>query len=224
MSFSSYAALARRLDAVRRNEAQQIANRQQELETGRAGLDELVNRLTEQQTAMHQAARELRFRMPRVDPPPSTAVSARDALAAAQTATDTADKEREHALLRAQGPILLPTWAVVPRNAVIYGACAGVAFLFQMVLTAMSAELDTGTTVLWSLFGLPAIAFFIGYALTGVLGTPRIPPKPPTHDEHGLPLPPQKRVPPPLNRSRKLGFIICFVALPVLWLVMVALR
>lgn len=74
------------------------------------------------------------------------------------------------------------------------------------------------TEAAWSLCGLPMIAFFIGYSLVGILGVPRIPPKPPERDERGFLLPPQQKPEhPKVDRTPRLGFIICIAALPASW-------
>ena len=218
MTFQQYAALARRLDAVRRGEAELTAGQRKDVEEGRAALDRLVDRLTEQQAALTEAARHLRIRMPLIDPAPSGTVTAKDALAQAEAAATASDEAREYALERAVQPRFLPGATTVVRNAAVYGICAGGAVLISLMLRVVIGDRDPTTVMLWSLLGLPIVAFFIGYLLIGVVGVPRIPPEPPTHDERGLPLPPSKRVLPPLRRTPRLGLVICFVAVPLFWL------
>ncbi|MGH3656143.1 MAG: PspA/IM30 family protein [Micromonosporaceae bacterium] len=218
MSWQQYTALARRLDTARRDEATQAAELKQETESGRVGLDRLVDRLTEQQAALHEAAHQLRTRMPQINPAPSSALTAREALTRAQAAADTSESEREYALNRAQQPQLLPHWSTTPRNAVVYASCAGVALVLQVILMLLSGQIDATTVALWSLCGLPVIAFFVGYLVIGIVGVPRIPPKPAERDDQGRVIPPKKRMAPQLDRTPKLGFAICFLTLPVFWL------
>ncbi len=217
---STYASLARQLDSVRRGEQEFAAGQKRELASGRKALDQLVDRLTEQQAAMHQAGFELRLRMPKVDPAPSTGLTAREALAQAERSADTSDRERENALLRAQGPRLLPGWSVVARNTVIYSGCAVGALVVQVVLALLADQMDPATVFLWSFIGLPMIAFFTGYFLVGFLGVPRIAAKPAERDQHGFLIPPQKRQPPPLRRTPKLGLVICLASTPLFFLLL----
>ncbi len=218
MTFQQYATLARRLDAVRRGEAELTAGQRKEVEEGRVTLDRLVDRLTEQQAALTEAAGHLRIRMPLIDPAPSSALTAREALTQAEAATAASDHDREYALERAVQPRFLPGATTLVRNGAVYGLCAGAAVVVSLMLQVVIGDNDRTTVMLWSLLGLPMVAFFVGYLLIGIVGVPRIPPLPPTHDDRGLPLPPSKRVLPPLRRTPRLGLAICFVAVPLFWL------
>ncbi|MGH3738499.1 MAG: hypothetical protein ACRDT6_23260 [Micromonosporaceae bacterium] len=223
MSWQRYASLARQLDTVRREQVAAASGQRQQLTSGTADLDQLVDRLTEQQTALSEAARLLRIRMPLIDPPASKAISARDALTQANAAADLADAERTQALQRALAPRFLPDASAVVRNATVYAICAAAALVVSTVMQWAIGDSDPTAVMLWSLLGLPVVAFFVGYLLIGVVGVPRIPPKPPEQDEHGLPVPPERRKAPVLPRHPRLGVAICLLFGPLVWLVLVVL-
>ncbi|MGH3648741.1 MAG: hypothetical protein ACRDTM_16395 [Micromonosporaceae bacterium] len=220
MSWQRYSALARQLEAVRRNETARTAGQRQEVESGRTALSQLVDRLTEQQTALTESAALLRVRMPLIDPAPSTAITAQDALSQAHAAAELSDQQREQAVARAHAPRFMPGASTVVRNAAVYAICAAAALLLSTIMQAAIGDTDPTTVMLWSLLGLPMVAFFVGYLLIGIVCTPRIPPKPPEKDQYGLPLPPEKRLVPPLRRSPRLGFAICLLSGPLVWLVL----
>ncbi|MGH3715222.1 MAG: hypothetical protein ACRDT4_17420 [Micromonosporaceae bacterium] len=223
MSGTSYAALARRLDAARRDELALTAGQRQEAESGRAALHELVDQLTGQQTDLTQAASLLRVRMPLIDPPPSSALTAGEALSAARAAAERSDSERLAAVERAHAPRFLPGASTVVRNAAVYAICAAAAVMVSSIMEFAIGDSDPTTVMLWSLLGLPMVAFFVGYLLIGVVCVPRIPPSPPEKDQHGLPLPAEQRLVPQLRRSPRLGATICLLFGPVVWLVLVVL-
>ena len=226
-----YAALAQRLDELRRGAAAHAMTLRQEAETGRATLDQLVDRLTEQQAQLHIAARRLRLRMPVIDPAPSNALTAREALSLAQAAADTSDREREFAIARAQQPRWLPDKTPLVRNMAVYAACAGACLLVQLVLFLVG-DGDTVTTVLWAFLGLPTIAWFVGYLLIGIVGVPRIPPEPQNERDallrsgrtsvrtRGARSPAIKPRGADPDRHPRLGAAICFATLPVCWVLL----
>ncbi|MGH2603444.1 MAG: hypothetical protein ACRDJ9_29175 [Dehalococcoidia bacterium] len=221
MSWQRYAALARQLDAVRRDHAALTVGQRQQVESGRATLDLLVDRLTEQQTDLSETAALLRVRMPLIDPPPSTAITVSDALSQAQAAAGASDQEREQAVQRAHAPRFLPGVSTVVRNVAVYAICAAAAVLISMILQLAIGDTDPTTVMLWSLLGLPMVAFFVGYLVIPIVCVARIPPTPPEKDQYGLPLPADKRVLPPIRRSPRLGFAICLLFGPLVWLVLV---
>jgi hypothetical protein len=223
MSWSSYAELARQLDSVRRTDAERTARQRHDAESGRVTLDRLVDRLTGQQADLTHAADLLRTRMRRIDPGPGPARTLAEALRQAEQAADASDQAREEALLRAKRPQFLPDASPVARNAAVYGLCAAVALVFQTALALLAERVDTVTAALWALCGLPVIAFFVGYLAIGVVAVPRIPPTPAQQDRTGRRTgsKPSRADP---DRSPRLGFAICFLALPVAWLMLVLLR
>lgn len=223
MSWGSYAEAARRLDEVRRSDAERTTQQRHEAETGRVALDRLVDRLAGQQADLTSAATTLRMRMRLIDPVPSTAHALAEALRQAEQAADAADRAREDALRRGRQPQFLPDASPVARNAAVYGMCAGVALVFQAGLALLGDRVDTVGAALWSLFGLPVIAFFVGYLVIGVVAIPRIPPTPSQVDRSGRRGQPKRRTADP-DRSPRLGLAICFLALPVAWLVLLVLR
>jgi len=224
MSWGSYAEAARRLDEVRRSDAERTTQQRHEAETGRVALDRLVDRLAGQQADLTGAATTLRMRMRLIDPVPSTAHTLAEALRQAEQAADAADQARENALRRGRQPQFLPDASPVTRNAAVYGMCAGVALVFQAGLALLGDRVDTVGAALWSLFGLPVIAFFVGYLVIGVVAIPRIPPTPPSQpDRPGRRGQPNRRTADP-DRSPRLGLAICFLALPVAWVVLLVLR
>jgi hypothetical protein len=223
MSWASYAEAARRLDEVRRVDAERTTRQRHEAESGRVALDRLVDRLAGQQADLTNAASALRMRMRLIDPAPSTEGTLADTLRQAEQAADAADQAREEALRRARQPQFLPDASPVTRNAAVYGMCAGVALVFQTGLALLGDRVDTVGAALWSLCGLPVIAFFVGYLVIGVVAIPRIPPTPAQPDRSGKRGQPKRGNADP-DRSPRLGLAICFLALPVAWAVLLLLR
>jgi hypothetical protein len=120
------------------------------------------------------------------------------ALESARQAADAADAAALRAETMAQQPALLPGWSPLARAAAVYAGCALVAVILQyaLVLAANADAVDTISLFAWMCAGLPAMAFFAGYLVLTGWGKPRI--------VVGTPA-----------RYARLGFAICFVAMPV---------
>ncbi|MEE6260751.1 hypothetical protein [Plantactinospora sonchi] len=148
------------------------------------------------------------------DPAP-TAVSAgwsadphRD-LELARQAADGADAIIVQVETMAQQPPLLPTLSPLRRAFAVYGSCAAVlAITIWIILTVVEFRTATSSfdkaasafgVFAWSCAGLPAMAFFIGYTVLNLWGKPRI--------VAGRPA-----------AYARLGFLICFLASPVAFL------
>jgi hypothetical protein len=94
----------------------------------------------------------------------------------------------------------MPNLSPLARNVVVYLGCALVTVILQFGLLVASGEdrIDTWTLLAWMCAGLPAMAFFAGYLVIAVWGKPRMVAVAPT-------------------RSPRLGFAICFLAMPIVY-------
>ncbi|MEU5946641.1 hypothetical protein ABZ793_13905 [Micromonospora sp. NPDC047465] len=111
---------------------------------------------------------------------------------------DESDRHGQQAELLAQRPALLPTWSPVARALAVYAGCAAVAAVLMVVMVLASGVglVDGFTLGAWICAGLPALSFFAGYLVLGRWGRPAMVAGAPPRYVH-------------------LGFLICFVAVPV---------
>lgn len=96
-------------------------------------------------------------------------------------------------------PPLLPSWRPRPRAAVVYAACSAAGLTGQLVLISVSSRrglLDHVTVYGWTCCGFPLLAFLAGLLLCGFLCRPRT--------GRG-----------PVQRTPRLGALICAASLPV---------
>ncbi|MER7331869.1 MULTISPECIES: hypothetical protein [unclassified Micromonospora] len=114
---------------------------------------------------------------------------------------DESDRHGQQAELLAQQPALLPTWSPVARALAVYAGCAavGAVLMVVMVLASGVGLVDGFTLGAWICAGLPALSFFAGYLVLGRWGRPAMVAGTPPRYVH-------------------LGFLICFVAVPVAYL------
>ncbi|MEU4644025.1 hypothetical protein [Micromonospora sp. NPDC023814] len=111
---------------------------------------------------------------------------------------DESDRHGQQAEVLAQRPALLPTWSPVARALAVYAGCAAVAAVLMVVMVLASGVglVDGFTLGAWICAGLPALSFFAGYLVLGRWGRPAMVAGTPPRYVH-------------------LGFLICFVAVPV---------
>ncbi|MFG3699116.1 hypothetical protein ACGF5C_14535 [Micromonospora sp. NPDC047620] len=111
---------------------------------------------------------------------------------------DESDRHGQQAELLAQRPALLPAWSPVARALAVYAGCAAVAAVLMVVMVLASGVglVDGFTLGAWICAGLPALSFFAGYLVLGRWGRPAMVAGTPPRYVH-------------------LGFLICFVAVPV---------
>ena len=199
----AYVAAARRLAELRAgHQAQQAGHGQ-----ARAQAVELINTLAAQYGRLTELARRLRMSPPgapgtATDPAP---VDVR--LARAQTLMRQAEAAAAQAQAGGVPARLLPDVTPRTRNAVVYGAFALVALAAQLVTIALYDQrvvADQFGTYAWSCCGFPAFAFIAGYLAVGFVGPPRV------DDEK-------------VDRTPKMGALICAASLPIYLLVVIAL-
>ncbi len=202
MSWAAYTETARQLSTVRRDAAEQHSAHQSTVTTAQADLDRLTIFLNAQRERIVALAQVLRLPPPFLDNiPRSSEIDVQTALHLAADAAKFADSYARQAEDRARQPTLLPGMSPTPRNALIYSAWAFVCFIAQCGLAAAAS--DSFGFFAWSLCGLPAIAFFGGYATIAFGGQPRM-------AEGQYP------------RNPQIGGLICFVGLPIAWLFLTA--
>lgn len=116
----------------------------------------------------------------------------------ARRMADEADRHGQQAEVLAQRPALLPTWSPLARAVAVYAGCGAVAGVLVLALVVASGVGLVGGFTLgaWTCAGLPAVAFFGGYLVLGRWGRPAM--------VAGTP-----------PRYLPLGFLICFVLVPM---------
>jgi hypothetical protein len=98
----------------------------------------------------------------------------------------------------AASPPLLPSWRPRPRAAVVYAACSFAGLVGQLVLISVASRrgvLGQISVYGWTCCGFPLLAFLIGVLLVGLLCRPRV---------GGA-----------VQRTPRLGALICLASLPV---------
>ncbi|MGW0432697.1 hypothetical protein ACWDV4_09145 [Micromonospora sp. NPDC003197] len=139
-----------------------------------------------------------------VPAPRPAPVDPAQALDLARQAADVADQSALRAETMAQQPPLLPGWSPIARALAIYGGFAllavamGVLLFYQLDTEVEKRDFGRWfTAIAWAGGGLPALAFFAGYLVLNVWGKPRmvVGKQPSAH--------------------LRIGFLICFVAVPL---------
>jgi hypothetical protein len=206
MRWAEYAELARRLADARTEEAARSAQVQQRAAAGRAGVEKLKRRLSIQGDHLLGLSQRLREPHPSFGGVARTGLSDPDeALRLAWEAVDQADVEARRAEERGMRPTLLPTMSPTGRNVLVYSAAALCTWLLSCGLFVLSPDSGASAgTLLWSMCGLPAIAYFAAYILISVLGRPRTQ----TMGE--------------VDRSARLGGVICFGGSFLAWILLLA--
>jgi hypothetical protein len=111
---------------------------------------------------------------------------------------DEADRYAQQAEMLAQRPALLPGWSPMARAVAVYLGFSGVAVVLMLILGLASdvGVVSLGTVVAWMCAGLPAVALIGAWLVLGKWGRPA----------SGAATPP---------RYPLLGFLLCFVAVPL---------
>ncbi|WP_431877453.1 hypothetical protein [Micromonospora marina] len=205
--WATYTDHARRLAALLQDERSRAEQQAAASRSGQAALDQITHRLAVQRQHLHQLAATLRLPEPYIGGvAPSPVPDPAEALRRAAAAADAADTAAEHAHRRAAQPPLLPGLTPLARNALVYAAAATLGTLASLLMFAVNPDSDLGRIpwqlVPWSLCGLPALAFFAGYLTISLVGQPRI-------GGGG-------------TRSARVGGVICFVGMPILWFIFIA--
>lgn len=225
MSWAQYARLAQDLDRVRRDEADQTADRQRTVSAARAEFRELSDRLDAQQGDLTELAYRLRVPAPRftggaAQSPPDSSVD--QALTEARRHLEAAERETERLTERAREPRLLPDWSTRGRNAVVYAASAGSGLVIQLPLMLMQGRVDAFTVLSWTFCGLPVISFFVGYLLVGYLGKPALASPPQRQPWEGTETKSaaraRQRAQDQAARTPRMGFAICLAMFPMFFL------
>ena len=112
---------------------------------------------------------------------------------------------------RARQPWLLPGLGVATRNLLVYLFWAVLGLLVQYLVVAGD---PTGGSGLVVLIALPAVAFVAGWTTITRLGRPRLPSQAERVRFGRAPLPDPNR------RSVRLGLTVCFLAFPVVFVVL----
>ncbi len=203
MRWAEYTEVSRRLAEVRRQEEARQTQAQQRASAGRAAVQQLQRRLAAQRD--HLAGVALRMRMPRpsFDGAARTGLTdADEAIRRALQAIDQADAGARQAEERGLRPRLFPAMSPDGRNALTYSAAALCMWLVSCGLYALSPRSGSAPIglLLWSVFGLPAIAFFAAYIVISVFGRSRL--QPPDQVRH----------------SARLGGLICFGGMLLGWI------
>jgi hypothetical protein len=206
MRWPEYAELARRLADSRSQEEARSTQVRQCAVTGRGEVDRLKRRLSVQGEHLLGLAQRLR------EPHPSFGGAVRtglndvdEALRRAWEAVNQADVEARKAEERGMRPALLPTMSPVGRNVLVYSVAAFCTWLVSCGLFLLAPDNGASVgTLLWSMCGLPAIAYFAAYIVISVLGRPRTQPMA------------------EVERSARLGGLICFGGSFLAWILLLA--
>lgn len=128
------------------------------------------------------------------------------AIRRAVQAIDQADAETRQAEERGMRPVLFPTMSVKGRNALVYSAAAFGMWLVSCGLYSFSSRSGSASIglLLWSMCGLPAIAFFGGYVVISIFGRAKV-------QSLGQ-----------VDHSMRLGGLICFGGMFGAWVVFLA--
>lgn len=208
VDWDEYTAASRRLTAVRLAEKARRSKVQEGTSTGRDAVGQLRQQVTAQRDRL--AALALRLREPRPSfggAAPAGVADVDEAVRRGWEALKQADAEARQAEERGHQPALLPGMSGTARNVLVYLATTLLASLASCGMWVASPDTDFGQVPVsllpWSLCGLPAVAFFGGYFTIAALGRPRI------------------RQGEKASHSVRLGGLICFGGMWLVWLLYV---
>lgn len=211
--WSAYAAAAGRLAAIRAAERDRAGGRRRDAESATAELSEVSDQLVAQQADLIELARTLRLPAPTFPPADRTEIAGlaeevapAERLARARQRLHDSNVAADAAEELGDAPLLLPGWRPRARVAVVYAGCSVGALVGQLVMIGLysnRAVTDQIGTYAWTCCGFPALAFFAGYLLVGLLCRPRSSAK-------------------PVDRFPRMGAALCVASLPVYALVLAA--
>lgn len=196
-TWTDYTRLTGQLNDLVHDQTQATAQQTRSRETATAGVGILEQRLANQNQRLQRLAKVLGQQIGQA-PPTFTGISdPAQAIQLARQYTDTADATTAQVEQLAEQPRLLPGLSPVTRNLLVYGTCALLAVLAQyaLLLVADPAHLDAITLIAWICTGFPAMAWIAGFVIISVWGRPYL-------------------GDPTAARNPKLGFAVCFLAMP----------
>ncbi len=199
MTWNQYARLARQLDELYRDDERQAAGQAAARDAVAAAIGSLDARLRLQRQRLEQLSGLLQTPLPAPGPVgPAPVADPAQALQLAGQHADLADIAAADAERLAGQPRLLPGTSAPARNLLVYASCALAAVVAQFVLLALAGigHLGTWTILGWVCAGFPLLAWAAGYFAIGALGRPVV------GDTT-------------VRRDARLGFAICFLAMPV---------
>jgi len=207
MRWDEYVEASRRLAELRGQESLRQAQTQQRVAAGRASVEQLRERLDAQADHLVGLSARLREATPATGDVARTGLMDLDeAVRHAWEAIGQADTAARQAEERGMRPVLLPGISPTGRSVLVYGAATAVMWLVSCGLFTFSPQ-SGGASVgllLWSICGLPAIAFFGGFLTLAIFGRARVQSAGQDH------------------YSKRLGGLICFVGMSVGWILFVA--
>jgi hypothetical protein len=205
--WAEYAEMSRQLAEVRGQETARQSQAERGAAAGRAAMEKLELRLTAQRAQIADVAMRLRESKPSLDGAARTGLTDPDeAIRRAAQAIEQADVEVRQAEERGTRPLLFPTMSAKGRNALVYSVAAFGMWLVSCGFYSFSSESGSGSVglLLWSIFGLPAIAFFAGHVVISIAGRPRVQPL-------GQ-----------VDHSNRLGGLMCFGGMALGWILFLA--
>lgn len=205
--WATYTDTAQRIAAILRDERDRASQQAAAAQTGQDGVDQLTRRLAAQRHHLTQLAANLRLPAPHFGAiVPSPITDPAEALRHATAAADTADTHAQAAHRQAAEPPLLPGLTPLGRNTLVYAATAFLGTIASILMFTVNPDADLGRIpwqlIPWSLCGFPALAFFAAYLTISLVGQPRI------GDQH--------------TRSARIGGVICFIGMPIMWFIFIA--
>jgi hypothetical protein len=207
MRWAEYAEASRRLAEIRDQEEARQSHAQQRAAAGRTAVEQLQRRLAAQRDHLAGVATRLGEPQPRLDGAARTGLTdAEEAIRRAVRAIDQADAEVRQAEERGLRPVLLPAMSTKGRNALVYSVAAFGMWLISCGLYSFSPRSGSASIglLLWSMFGLPAMAFFAGYVVISIFGRAKL-------QSLGQ-----------VDHSTRLGGLICFGGMLGAWVVFLA--
>jgi multidrug efflux pump subunit AcrA (membrane-fusion protein) len=205
--WAEYAEASRRLAEIRGQEQTRQSHAQQRAAAGRAAVEQLQRRLAAQRDHLAGVATRLGEPQPHLDGTARTGLTDPDeAIRRAVQAIDQADVEARQAEERGMRPVLLPTMSTKGRNGLVYAAAAFGMWLVSCGLYSFSSRSGSASIglLLWSLCGLPAMAFFAAYVVISIFGRAKV-------QSLGQ-----------VDHSARLGGLICFGGMLGAWIVFLA--
>lgn len=204
MRWAEYADASRRLAEIRGQEEMRQSRAQQRAAAGRAAVEQLQRRLAAQRDHLVGVAMRLGESQLQLDGATRTGLTDPDeAIRRAVKAIDQADAEARQAEERGMRPVLLPTMSTKGRNALVYSVAAFGMWLVSCGLYSFGSRSGSASIgpLLWSMCGLPSIAFFAGYMVISIFGRAKV-------QSLGQ-----------ADHSARLGGLICFGGMLGAWVV-----